>query len=388
MKNKLTVVLKARIVFFLYRIINFLLYATSSIIWFSQSKLNPRKICIYRIGNIGDIICAIPAIIAIRSAYPRAHITFLTSPGPKGAIGAKELIEGAWFLDRLWLYYSDDVDTLAKTIQLIKKLRHENFDLWITLPAEMWNIRNILTNMLFAKLCRAKSACGFLISTIRLWAVEQSKLNKFDNEVQRLLNVLNYYRIPISQEVVYDLPIPSGVQESAQKILNRYQLTDSHIFGFVPGAKRTINEWPLDHFVETAKYLIHRFPESKIVIFGGVHDSQKGEYIENKLDNNHVINLTGQTSLLELAYLLKHLDLIISNNTGPMHMAALGARKVIAIFSCAELYGKWFPYGNNASVMIKRSDCEGCYYTCGNDGRCIKEIKPHDILRLVDASVC
>ncbi|MHC2995238.1 MAG: glycosyltransferase family 9 protein [Candidatus Atribacteria bacterium] len=354
------------------------------ILWPKRVNALPKRICIYRIGNIGDIVCAIPAIIAVRKAFPDAHITLLTSPGRKGAVGAKELIEDAWFFDKLWVYYSDDINTLGKTIQFIKKIRHESSDLWITLPAEMWSLKTTLRNMIFIKSCGVKRACGFMISTIKLWANVQNKGFKFDNEVERLIKVLTYYKLPISGEIFYDLPIPSNAKESAERIANHYQLNNSNLFGFVPGAKREINEWPLDYFVEVGRYIIKKFPEGKIVVLGGTDDFKKGEYLKNKLGNNCVVNLAGRTYLLELAYLMKYFQLIVTNNTGPMHMAALEGAKVIGIFSSAELNGKWFPYGNNCKVLMKSIDCEGCYYKCSNDKLCIKAIMPESVKSTIE----
>ena len=66
---------------------------------------------IYKIGNIGDIVCAIPSFIAIRRAYPEAKITLLTSPGKIEASGAKELFENAWYVNELKIYYSEDIDS-------------------------------------------------------------------------------------------------------------------------------------------------------------------------------------------------------------------------------------------------------------------------------------
>ncbi len=376
---------KAELVFLLYQVINYILYIFSIVLWPKRLSRNPKKICIFRIGNIGDVICTIPALIAIRKAYPDAHITLLTSPGKEGMYGAKELIRGAWFINRLLVYHSHDIDSVTKTLQFSRKLRSESYDLFIVIPVELWNLKIILRNMLFAKLCGPKKAVGFKLSTIKLWAREQSNLYMFDNEVERLIKVLKSYNLPVDDEVVYDLPLPDNVKESAEEIMSLHKINGENLFGFVPGAKYQINQWPLDYFVEVGEYILNRFPKSKIVILGGPEDIEKGEYITNRVNNDsNIINLAGKTTLLELAYLLRYFKLIISNNTGPMHMAALGGNKVIGIFSSAELFGKWFPYGDNSKTIMNGFECEGCYYNCSNDKLCMKAIKPESIKRQID----
>lgn len=375
--------IKAKVVFFLYRAINFFLSTLSFIFW-PRKVRNPKKICIYRIGNIGDMVCAVPALIAIRRGYPDAQITLLTSPGKRNLSGAKELLSGAGFIDRLWVYYKDDISSYYKMCQFFRKLRRESFDLWITLPANLWNLRTLIRNMLFVKLCRVKQACGFVIGVIRLWTKEQSKFRRFDNEVKRLTELLKTCNLAIDDKIDYELPITECIHKSVAALIKKYQIEDSDLFGFIPGAKYLANQWPIEYFVETGRIILQRYPQAKIVVFGGTDDYVKGKYIENRIGREFVINLCGSTSLLETACLLKLMRLVISNNTGPMHMAALGGVKVIAIFSAAELNGGWFPYGSQAKVILKKTECRGCYYRCKYGFMCIKNIKPEEVIELLE----
>jgi ADP-heptose:LPS heptosyltransferase len=246
--------------------------------------------------------------------------------------------------------------------------------------SELWNLPTILTKIIFFKMCRVKSVCGFMLSTIKIWGKEQSTLIKFDNEVERLIKLLHHYQLEIASEIIYDLPVSSGIEKTAQDILERHGLREGQIIAFVPGAKRDINEWPLNYFVNLQKLLKKRYPECKIVILGGLDDVSKGEYIQYQTNDDAVINLAGKTSLMELIYLIGKCQLVITNNTGTMHMASLAGVKVVGIFSSAELYGKWFAYGNEAISLYKHIDCEACYYKCNRDKECIKNITPEDVL--------
>lgn len=376
--------IKANIVFFLYRAVNFFLSALAFIFWPKKVK-NPKKICIYRIGNIGDIVCAIPAIIAIRRGYPDARITLLTSAGQKDLSGAKELLEGAGFIDRLWVYHQDDIAAYHKIYRFFRKLRGESFDLWITLPANLWNLKALIKNMLFVKLCGARQACGFRIDTIRLWTKQQSKFRRFDNEVEHLMRLVKTSGLAVGGEVHYELPITEDIRRSVFTLIKKYQIEKSDLFAFVPGAKYSANQWPVEHFAQAGRLILQRYPQAKIVVFGAADDYDKGKYIEDRIGKEFVVNLCGLTSLLETACLIKRMRLVISNNTGPMHMAALAGVKVIGIFSAAELNGKWFPYGRRAKVAIKRTKCETCYYRrCKYGFMCIKNIKPEEVIGIFD----
>ena len=99
---------------FIYQFLNLLLYFFK-ILSFRQNKLpnDIKKILIYRVGNIGDIICAIPSMAAVKENFPRATIILLSSPGKHGALGSKELLENAEFLDRQIVYYYEDIRSRA-----------------------------------------------------------------------------------------------------------------------------------------------------------------------------------------------------------------------------------------------------------------------------------
>ncbi len=376
--------IKAYLVGFCYDFVNFLLRLFSSILWPSRLKKTPKKICIYRIGNIGDTICTVPAIIAIRKAYPDAHITLLTSPGKRRWPSAEQLLKGAWFIDELKIYYSDDIKGLRSVFNFIKRLRTESFDLLIYLPQELIKLRILLRNLIFIKFCKVKKAIGFELSTIKFWTKAQSAIYQFDDEVDRLMNLIKRLGISIDGSVDYELPVSESVKKSALKIANQYQinLNSGFIFGFMPGASHYENQWSLDNFVKVGKFILKNYPNSKIIIFGGPDDHDKGKYIKDEIGNNSIIDLSGKISLLETAFFINNLTLLVSNNTGLMHMAALAGKKVIAIFSAEELNGKWFPYGKNSKIFMKRKTwgCDGFYYKkIPGSNKCINMIAPKEI---------
>lgn len=365
-KNKkisLTIKTQAYFIGFCYDAINFLFKVFSLILWPRKIQNPPKKICIYRIGNIGDMICTIPAIIAVRRVYPDARITLLTSPGKKGRPGAKELLEGTWFIDKLQVYYDDEIGGLRKTAEFIRKIRAEKFDLLVYFPQELITLKILLRNLIFIKLCGIKKAVGFEYSTIKKWTRAQSVVYQFDNETDRLTNLLRRWGIPASDKIEYDLPIPKNIQEAVLKIINENKINLKFLFGIMPSASYEDNQWSLDNFVEVGKFILQQYKDCQIVILGGPGDKDKGEYIKNKIGSNLIINLCGMP-LLETSFLINNLKLLVSNNTGLMHMAALAGIKVVAIFSPAELNGKWRPYGKNSKELINRkvSECDGYYY--------------------------
>ena len=100
-----------RFVVFLYTFLNFLLDLAVFLL-FRRPTTAVRKCLVFRVGNIGDTICATPAMVTIRQNFPGAKIILLTSPGHEGMIGAKELLKDVDFLDKIIIYYQEDIKTL------------------------------------------------------------------------------------------------------------------------------------------------------------------------------------------------------------------------------------------------------------------------------------
>src|SRR5271169_3682780 len=85
------------------------LNGAARLLWPRRRPLDAQRVCTYRIGNIGDTACAIPAMHAIRRAYPGAPLTLLSSPGKTGSVGARELLAGVSWLDGLVVSPADDI---------------------------------------------------------------------------------------------------------------------------------------------------------------------------------------------------------------------------------------------------------------------------------------
>lgn len=378
--------LQAYFVGFCYDGVNFLFWLFSLICWPKKIEF-PKKICIYRIGNIGDIICAIPAFIAIRKIYPEAHITLLTSPGPRDKVGAKELFTNPWFFDALEVYYGDEIKSVQGIKKLVKKLQEQSFDLIIYLPHDMIYLKTLFRNFLFLKMCKAKKVVGFELSVIRFWTQAQSKFFQFDNEVERLLKLLVRWGVKTDTVIEYDFPISEETKQSVLQILIGKNINKDAIIGIMPGASHRENQWSLDNFSIVVSYILRKFPNHQVLIFGGSDDYEKGEYIKRFVNNDLVINLCGVTSLVETIFLVSYLKFLVSCNTGLMHIAALAGKKVIAIFSSAELNGKWFPYSLSAKVLLKRNSkkCDGFYYRnfLGSE-QCINAIVAEDVIQEIN----
>lgn len=322
------------------------------------SKKTPRSILIYKVGNIGDIVCAVPSLIAIRRAYPDAKIVLLTSPGKRGALGARELLETAWYLDVLIIYYTQDLNSFRKKIRFARNLRTKKYDLFIQLPDNAAKFRVLLRNMLFAKAIDVRSAFGFKIRSTLLFRNAQVRFLRSITEVESLIELLKENGIRV-RKIEFNFNIPSCERDKVKKILEETWKNAGGrlIVAICLGAKREANKWSLENFKKIVAYL-QRAYRAKIVIVGGKEDVRAGETIRRYYLNNNVTVAAGEINLLGTLELFKHCSFLISNDTGAAHLAAAVGIPVVGIYGVRSIFGKWFPYGNQHKILYNRFiDC-------------------------------
>jgi heptosyltransferase-2 len=289
----------------------------------------------------------------------------------------------AKWLDHIWVYYADEIDTKRKRWSLIKSLRRENFDLWIELPNDPATLFMLIRNMLMAKLAGARWACGWKLNTIK-WAVQaQTELLSFPNEVNRLLGMLA--QIGFEAEAVFPLEFDRSIEGEVQSVLRGIAASASALVGVAPGAKRLTNKWPIERYQDVTHHLVAR--GFHVVLIGGEQDRAICEEIVSAISPG-VTNLAGRLSLLGSCQVLKACEFVVCNDSGVQHLAAAMGRPCISLFSSRDFRGKWWPHGSNNAVIVKAVDCHTCLLeSCPFDNYCMKLIQTDEVKALIDSRV-
>jgi heptosyltransferase-3 len=331
-------------------------------------KTEARNILTYKIGNIGDITCAIPAFIAIRKGFPSSRITLLTSPGKRGSFGAKELLADVPYLDDMAVYFAEDIATWQQKQEFIKKLRSKKFDLFIQLPVDIAKFRTLVRNILFAKSLGVRCAFGFTIRAIRLFKKTQIDFTANQTEVESLLELLRTHGIS-SDAPEFGFNISEAIKAKIRHLLTTDPSIHNALFivALSPGGQREASRWPVERFTETARYLIEKY-DAHIVILGGPGDIALGEAIGRQLPQGHFSNQCGKFELLETVEFLRHSRLIIANSTGTIHLAAAVGTPAVGIYGVRDIFNRWFPYGAQHHVLYHKF--LNCDY---NREECIKK---------------
>ncbi len=343
------------------------------------AEKNARNILIYRTGSIGDLICAVPSMIAIRRHFPAARITLLTTPGRKELPTADEILGKPWYFDEVKTYYPTDYGSIKEYYNLTKELRAKHYDLFVALTWNRESVFTLIKKMLFAKAIGVSGIMGFKVRTIKIFSKTQSRLLPSEGEVESLLSILRGEGIQINR-VEFDLPITEEDGRAVDRFLPvpQYKEERPPIVAINPGAKRRSNRWPIERFAQVGRKIKEGFGAS-IVVTGGPDDRGRGLCLKNEIGNDVIIT-AGMLRVRQTAELLRRCDLLISNDTGVIHLAAAVGTPVVAVFSPWQVRGKWYPYGNANIVLRGHAPCDHCLRLDCDSSECMESVSVEDVL--------
>lgn len=364
-----------------YTMLNGVLNIFKWLLFGNKNKIEAKKILIFRTGSLGDSVCALPAINTIRNNFPDAQIDILTNAGAENLVSLGALIDRS-FVNEIINYYG------MPKAELFKKLKANKYDLFIQLPQYSAAWFRQIRDIFISKSLGVKYAFGWQIGSTRFLAKHQAKFIKFENERDRLLGILKknglksyglVYPLGFNSEIkgkIRDVTLSGACTELAEVAKGETEPNTNNNIGLVVGAKRPQNRWPIEYFKDVADYLLNQ--NKNLLLFGGPEDYELAQQIKG----NKVFNFCGKLTPLETAEMMKYCKLVISNDTGPMHLAYAVDTPLIAIFSSRDYAGKWYPPENEKNIIFRNNDiyCANCFSEEVNGNKCLRSILPKQII--------
>ena len=182
-----------------------------------------------------------------------------------------------------------------------------------------------------------------------------------------------------------DCPTPRIVinEDQQNSVIKKFKLTGSNkIVALCPGAEYgEAKRWPASYYAEVAKVKIAQ--GFQIWLFGSAKDQAIAEQINNQVEGA-CVDFTGQTSLAEAVDLMSLVDVVVTNDSGLMHVAAALDKKIIAIYGSSDP-GFTPPLNNKAHIMSLKLECSPCFKRECPLGhtRCLQDIKPEQVLNVI-----
>jgi heptosyltransferase-3 len=344
------------------------------------------KILIYRIGQLGDTIIALPALWAIRHAFPESSLTYLRSEHPgRGHVPAQDVLPREGLIDD-WLTYSlDGPGGVCGMLRLWKSIRVRQFDVLVYLAPRLRPRRSIWRDLLFFRTAGIRRFIGHKGFRPLLPRVPGQPLLMEEHEADHLLQRLALGQVPIpsKQDRELNLALTSEEKQIANDWLRAHvpgYPSAASLVGIGPGSKAPAKIWPAERFAELGSRLISElslFP----IVFGGPGDVPLAkQLIEQWGQGACAASVLG---IRPSAVALAHCRLFVGNDTGTMHLAAAVRTPCVGIIAAQDWPGRWYPYGSGHIALRRSVPCEGCKLEiCTKEGmRCLKEISVEDVLQ-------
>jgi lipopolysaccharide heptosyltransferase II len=361
----------------------------------SAASIKKERILVRGVNWLGDAIMSTPALLRLRDAKPDAHIALLTA--------AK--------LADLWTSHPaiDEIVPFKKTDgigNVSKRLRAGKFDIALIFPnsfrsaCESWmagiptrigfggNGRSILLTRVVPQ--RPANIEMHKRSTAEVLQLVEASPDKTRDRFPVSGHHLHNYLHLVTELGANPAPTPPRITVTSQEkadLQTRLSIDHSRpVVALNPGAEYgPAKRWPAERFIDTAAQ-VDQVQNCTWIVTGGPGDSLLANQITSALISRlppvgtpRIHNLAGKTSLRELCVVLSICDSVLTNDTGPMHLAAAVGTHVIVPFGSTspELTGPGLPGESSHRLILGQAPCAPCFRReCPVDFRCMLSITP------------
>ncbi|WP_300361032.1 lipopolysaccharide heptosyltransferase II [Fusobacterium sp.] len=324
------------------------------------------RILIIHTAFIGDIVLSTPLIKKIKDTYPDSDITYVTTP-----VG-EAILKNNPYLNNIIVYDKRGKHKGIKGVwELGKRLRYENFNMVIT-P------HRYLRSSILSWLSRSPVRKGYDIASGSFLFTEKIKYDREKHEVEKLLSFID----PENKKR-YEIELFPGETEKmkGENFWKMNELSEKKVVVLAPGSKWFTKQWPVEYFNKLSRKL-RELSNTKIVVVGGKDE------INLSIETENIIDMRGKTTLLELADILSRADVVVTNDSSPIHIAsAFKKPRIFALFGpTIEKFG-FFPWSLNSQVFqVKDLKCRPCGIHGGNTCpekhfKCMRDILPEEVFK-------
>ncbi|MFH1791404.1 MAG: glycosyltransferase family 9 protein [Candidatus Omnitrophota bacterium] len=328
------------------------------------------RILIARTDRIGDVLLSTPVIKAVRGKFPGAYVAFLVRPETADIVRNNPGVDEVIICDKLKTHKG-----LTGIFRLSSRLSGLKFDMALILHPT----NRVHLACFFAGIPRRVGfdrKLGFLL-TDRLAHTKQEGVRhetEYTLDVARRVGADTGDKRPV-------MCVPEGVREAAASLLRAHGIeAGMRAVAVHAGASCVSKRWPAENFARVAETLARDYGVS-IVLVGGKDDAAYSREVARGVrDKINPADLTGKTSVSLLGGVLEKCALLISNDSGPVHVAVAVGTPVISIFGRKDpglSPDRWAPLGPRDVALHKDAGCDVCLaHNCDKGFLCLKAVTP------------
>jgi len=324
-----------------------------------------KKVLIIRFSSIGDIVLTTPLLRMFKSTFPECEIDFLVKEK------YRELLENNPHVNRILTLASDKFWTL------IQEIKRRDYDMVIDLQMDIRSLlMSILSGHFKRKTYNTRRFKRFILITFR-----KNYYKEIKSVPLRFLEAVEDLGVK-DDGIGVDFYYSSSEKKTVTDRLKSDNITNiNSLIVLAPGAGRKTKRWPVKRYAEVGEFLIDA--GYNVVTIGDKTDKNICNQIAEKSGN--IKNYAGELTLQQVGALLSMAQLLITNDTGVMHIGTAVCQNVIAIFGpTTEILG-FYPFRGNAKVIEHELYCRPCSYhgtdTCPQKHfKCMKSISVKEVI--------
>ena len=341
-----------------------------------------RHILVIKPSSLGDVTHALPVLNGLRRRYPDAKIGWLISTS------CRELLEGHPFIDELIPFdrrrygqMSRSIRATAEFMEFVHGLRARRFDLVI-------DLQGLFRSGFLAWASGAATRIGFARAREFAWMFYTHRIAPGDPDEHavtknfRVAALLGFEHVPIT----FGLHVQPAGRAKVRALLAEGGLVTGERYAVVaPGARWETKRWPAANMGIVAMHLRARHG-LRIVLAGGPDEAADCKAVQ-AVAGEPVVNLCGRTGLRDLVALIDGAAILISNESGPMHIAAALGRPVVGVVGPTNPRRNG-PYSPNSRIVQAGRECSPCYLRkrsqCPHDLACMTTVGPDRVMQAAD----
>ena len=305
---------------------------------------------------LGDVVMTLPTLAALKARYPGAALDWLVEPAAAGLLAGHPALNRVFVSPRPMLKKMAAAGRLVSAKRLLVDfsldLRRTDYDVVL-------DLQGLLKSGLMVGLARGRRKVGFARAREGAHFFLNEKMPPYDPErhaVRRYLDAAAYLGAAAPEPLLPYFSPPEAARQRTEALLG--PAAGSGLVILNPGAKWVTKRWPLAHWQALARRLA-REKDLRMVLTGGQEDAAEAEDIEKTAGPGAILNLCGRTSLPELAAILARARLMVTADTGPLHLGAAVGAGGLALFGPTRPQ-RTGPWGGDFEILQPPRPCLGC----------------------------
>jgi lipopolysaccharide heptosyltransferase I len=305
------------------------------------------RILIIKPSSLGDIIHSLPVLVALRKLYPDGYISWLVFDK------FSEILSNNGLLNDIIVWKRRS--TLLELIQLEKKIRSAKYDITI-------DLQGLARTALVALFSGAGKRIGVpgMKELSWLFTKETGKFDAGEHAVDRNLRVIKYLtennNMDLSEFKQFPITVPANDLQYVKTLLSKNP--GNKYIGILPAAGIPQKMWPLKNFAKLCDLIAENL-KCTSVFMGSAADTKITAEIIRLMKTKSYVDISGKTTLIQLAGALSLCSLVTGNDTGPLHIAAAMGIKVIGFYGPSNP-NQLKPYSEKSHVFYKNNNCSPC----------------------------